>query len=168
MHQRYTRRQLLLGGTVAALGSAGCLGVSTDSGPSSNEWNLDGRLSISQAQQYNSPGCSCCEQYGSYLQENMTGSLTEIVPEDITAVKRNHGVPAELDSCHTVVLDEYVVEGHVPAKAIETLLVESPSIDGIALAGMPTGAPGMPGEKETQFAVRAFADGRVADTFAEF
>lgn len=58
-------------------------------------------------------------------------------------IKRRLGVPAPLESCHTAVVDPYVIEGHVPADLIQRLLRERPAVAGLAVPGMPVGSPGM-------------------------
>jgi len=68
-----------------------------------------------------------------------------------------------LASCHTAVIDGYVIEGHVPAADIKRLLETRPAgVKGIAVAGMPVGSPGMEYENQTQaYQVIAFgADGQ--------
>ena len=77
---------------------------------------------------------------------------------DLAPVKRQHGVPAALQSCHTGLIDGYVVEGHVPADVIDRLLRERPKIVGLAVPGMPVGSPGMeaPGQKPERYDVIAF------------
>lgn len=62
---------------------------------------------------------------------------------DLSAIKRKHGVPAKLESCHTALVDGYTIEGHVPADLIDQLLRERPKIVGLAVPGMPVGSPGM-------------------------
>lgn len=143
MSSQWTRRRTLrLGATLGMVSVTGCLG-----GSSTDTWDIDEPLPVANAHQFNAPGCSCCEQYASYLRGNLTGDLSETVPADIDAIKREHGIPGEFQSCHTLVLGDYVVEGHVPAGVIATLLEETPAIDGIALPGMPRGSPEMAGEK---------------------
>jgi len=61
----------------------------------------------------------------------------------MTSVRDEHGVPEDLEGCHTMVIGGYVIEGHVPAPIIKRLLAERPAIRGISLPGMPTGSPGM-------------------------
>ena len=80
---------------------------------------------------------------------------------DVDAVKRKHGVPAALHSCHTALVDGYVIEGHVPADVIDQLLRERPKLVGLAVPGMPPGSPGMesPSQKAQPYDVIAF-DGR--------
>ena len=63
--------------------------------------------------------------------------------EDLTPVKKKHGVPPALEGCHTALVEGYVVEGHVPADLIDRLLRERPSVVGLAVPGMPAGSPGM-------------------------
>jgi len=77
---------------------------------------------------------------------------------DLPAIKRAHGVPAQLEACHTALVDGYVVEGHVAADLIERLLRERPPVAGLAVPGMPIGAPGMetPGVAPERYRVLAF------------
>lgn len=87
---------------------------------------------------------------------------------DLNAVKRKHGVPAALESCHTGLIDGYVVEGHVPADVIDQLLRERPKVVGLAVPGMPIGSPGMesPGRKADRYDVIAFDAGGGTRVFA--
>lgn len=62
---------------------------------------------------------------------------------DLAAVKREQQVPPELQSCHTAIVDGYIVEGHVPAADVKRLLAERPAVRGLAVPGMPIGSPGM-------------------------
>lgn len=161
MTSDWTRRRLLAAGaTAVGAGVAGCA-----ASPGGDRWDADVTLSVSNAHQYSSPGCSCCHEYASYLAEHLDGPLAKSVPDDVTAVKREHGIPEELRSCHTVVLDEYVVEGHVPVEAVATMLDEEPPIDGIALPGMPSGSPGM-GGNAGDLTVYAVGGGRTSEVYA--
>ena len=91
------------------------------------------------------------------------GYTVHSVPkEDMTAIKEQMGVPDAVWSCHTAVIGKYVIEGHVPIEAIQDLLASGSDIDGIALAGMPPGSPGMPGVKAARFAIAAFDDGEAS------
>jgi hypothetical protein len=63
--------------------------------------------------------------------------------DTLVEIKNRYQVPEELQSCHTAIVDGYVVEGHVPVREIERLLQERPDVIGIAVAGMPAGSPGM-------------------------
>ena len=62
---------------------------------------------------------------------------------DLGAVKRNQQIPSQLQSCHTAIVDGYIIEGHVPVAEVERLLEERPDIAGLAVPGMPVGSPGM-------------------------
>ena len=63
--------------------------------------------------------------------------------QDLMAVKAQYQVPPELQSCHTAIVDGYIIEGHVPITEIERLRAERPDITGLAVPGMPLGSPGM-------------------------
>jgi hypothetical protein len=78
--------------------------------------------------------------------------------EDLAPIKRKLGVPRALQSCHTAVIEGYVIEGHVAADLIDRLLRERPSVVGLAVPGMPTGSPGMevPGQAAERYQVLAF------------
>lgn len=90
---------------------------------------------------YKSPTCGCCEKYVEYLREN--GFTVKTVNEsDMDAVKKRYGV-SHIASCHTALIDGYVVEGHVPVNAIRKLLKDKPSLTGISAPGMPKNSPGM-------------------------
>ena len=90
---------------------------------------------------HKSPTCGCCEKYVDYLREN--GFAVKAVNEsDMNAIKKRHGV-SHVASCHTALVDGYVVEGHVPVAAIRKLLKENPAITGISVPGMQMNSPGM-------------------------
>ena len=92
---------------------------------------------------YRDAGCGCCLKWADHASD---GLEAEVIAEnaDMQAVKDLHGVPTELRSCHTMIVDGYVIEGHVPAEAIRKLLREKPKdVIGIAVPGMPVGSPGM-------------------------
>jgi len=72
------------------------------------------------------------------------------------AVKNNHGVPPRLRSCHTGLVEDYVIEGHVPGNLISRLLKERPDVMGLAVPGMPVGSPGMEGPNPEPYDVFSF------------
>ena len=80
----------------------------------------------------------------------------------LSVVAIQSGVPADLQSCHTAKVGNYIVEGHVPAEDIQRMLKEKPAIVGIAVAGMPMGSPGMEqGSMKQPFTTMAFTkDGK--------
>lgn len=84
--------------------------------------------------------------------------VTERDEVDLVPVKRRHGVPLALESCHTALVEGYVIEGHVPADLIDRLLHERPKVVGLAVPGMPVGSPGMesPGRRPERYQVLTF------------
>ena len=91
---------------------------------------------------YKSPTCGCCSLWGRHLEQEGF-EVVAVDRTDMTVVKDSLGVPGDLASCHTAVIDGYVVEGHVPAASIRRLLEERPEARGLAVPGMPLGSPGM-------------------------
>ena len=83
---------------------------------------------------------------------------------DLAEISHKAGVPSELQGCHTMFVDGYVVDGHVPIKTIRKLLSERPAIAGITLPGMPTGSPGMTGQKTAPFTIYAVSKDGTAPT----
>ena len=90
---------------------------------------------------HKSPTCGCCEKYVDYLRENGFAVKAEN-ESDMDAIKKRHGV-SHVASCHTALVEGYVVEGHVPVAAIRRLLKHKPAIVGISAPGMPMNSPGM-------------------------
>jgi hypothetical protein len=88
------------------------------------------------------PGCGCCLNWVAHLQKAGFKVLVTESPV-MDAVKDQKGVPKTARSCHTGVVDGYVIEGHVPAADIQRLLKERPAVVGLAVPGMPAGSPGM-------------------------
>ena len=88
--------------------------------------------------------CGCCDTYAEYLEKN--GFIVDVKSlRSLTEIKRKSNVPREIAGCHTLLVAGYVIEGLVPIKTVNKLLKERPAISGIALPGMPCGAPGMMG-----------------------
>ncbi len=94
---------------------------------------------------YKDKYCGCCGLWADAFKKKGY-SVKEVEVRDMTKIKTEKSVPLELASCHTAVLDDkYILEGHVPLESVEKLQNEKPDILGIAVPGMPTGVPGMPG-----------------------
>ncbi len=108
---------------------------------------------------YKSVGCGCCGGYISAL-EGAGFSVEVETVANIDKIKDDYNIPQNMRSCHTAIIGDYFVEGHVPVEAIYKLLNENPEVDGIALPGMPSGAPGMPGMKKEKFSVYAIKQGK--------
>lgn len=107
---------------------------------------------------YKTPTCGCCKNWVEHVQAAGFQVEVQDMP-DVTPVKNEHGLPQHLASCHTAIVDGYVVEGHVPADVIRRLLSERPQVAGIAVPGMPMGSPGMevPGGRKDPYDIIAFA-----------
>ena len=113
---------------------------------------------------YKTPTCGCCRAWVDHVKA--AGFAVEVrdMP-DVAPVKHEHGVPGHLASCHTAIVDGYVVEGHVPADVIRRMLRERPQVAGIAVPGMPMGSPGMevPGGRKDPYDIIAFTrEGQVS------
>lgn len=90
-----------------------------------------------------------------------------VKPENVTDTslyRARYGIPEALASCHTAVVGDYALEGHVPAREIRRLLAERPSARGLAVPGMPNGAPGMndPRPADPYDVLLVLADGRAS------
>jgi len=107
---------------------------------------------------YKNPQCGCCDAYARQL-EALGVDVTIVDNVPVGEVKERAGLPYGLGSCHTIEMGEYVIEGHVPFAAVEKLFEERPDTDGIGLAGMPIGTPGMPGPKQDDWNVYQFRAG---------
>jgi len=106
-------------------------------------------------QVYKSPSCGCCSKWVSHLEANgFTVEATDV--NDINLIKSSFGIPPALASCHTAVVGDYLVEGHVPAEDIVQLLKQKPAIKGISVPGMPIGSPGMEGGNPQVYDVVSF------------
>lgn len=111
---------------------------------------------------FRDPNCGCCGKWAEHVRTENAVEVAETITPDMAAVKTAKGVPQDLWSCHTLTVDGYVIEGHVPAAEIERLLAERPEgVVGLAVPGMPVGSPGMEmGDRTQPYDVIAFrADG---------
>ena len=112
---------------------------------------------------YRDANCGCCLAWAGHVERGGVHDVEAVNHADMAAVKAAQGVPADLLSCHTAVVDGYVIEGHVPVADIERLLAERPEgVAGLSVAGMPVGSPGMEhGDHRQAYQVIAFGpDGR--------
>ncbi|MBB4249439.1 DUF411 domain-containing protein [Rhizobium sp. BK008] len=115
---------------------------------------------------YKNPQCSCCEGYAAYLRDN--GFEVDVkATNDLAEISRKAGVPEDLEGCHTMFIDGYVIDGHVPVNVVRKLLSEKPAIAGITLPGMPMGSPGMSGPKTENFVIYSVTkDGKPPAVYA--
>lgn len=91
---------------------------------------------------YKTPNCGCCVKWVEYLQKEGF-EVKAFNRDDLNPIKQQLGVKSGMSSCHTALLDGYVIEGHVPAQAIRKLLEERPDTRGLTVPGMPANSPGM-------------------------
>ena len=166
---RFTRRRVI--GGMAAAGSLALLGCGQPRTEHRETTEKAAGEAPAQAPQpasmtvYRDPNCGCCEEWAERAREaGFQVAVTD--SNDMPAVKRQHGVPVELASCHTTLVGNYVLEGHVPLDDVKRLLKDRPAgIRGIAVAGMPRGSPGMemPDGSKDPFQVMAFdAAGKIS------
>lgn len=105
---------------------------------------------------YRSPYCGCCEGWIDHLKQQGF-QINDIKTEEIEAIKQKYHVPDSLTSCHTGLINGYVIEGHVPGDDIQRFLKEKPNTIGLTVPQMPVGTPGMEmGNKKDPFSVLAF------------
>ena len=105
---------------------------------------------------YRDPNCQCCHKWIRHLEENNFNVLDILTP-NMASVKNSVNLPKQMTSCHTAIIDGYVIEGHVPASDIRRLLTEKADIAGLSVPQMPVGTPGMEmGERKDNFIVFQF------------
>ena len=101
---------------------------------------------------FKTESCGCCGAWVEHLKAN--GFITRVVNVDNPSDYRERGgIPNELGSCHTGMVQGYAIEGHVPASDIKRLLATKPKARGLAVPGMPLGSPGMEGPRKDPFDV---------------
>jgi len=147
----------ILAFAVAALALAGTIYVAAQSKPA-------GPL----VEVFKSPTCGCCANWVEIMRKSgFTVHTTDL--NDMTQIKKSRGVPLDVQSCHTAVVNGYVVEGHVPPADVHRMLKEKPAIAGIAVGGMPIGSPGMesPYVKAEPYNVMSFAKSGATKVFAK-
>ncbi|QNP48463.1 DUF411 domain-containing protein [Diaphorobacter aerolatus] len=126
----FTRRQLL-GGVAAALLAVPALPALA---------NKPAKIAV---EVWKDPSCGCCGDWIKHMEDN--GFAVTVHDSGNTAARAKLGLPARLGSCHTALVGNYLIEGHVPAADVKKLLKERPKALGIAVPGMPVGSPGMDG-----------------------
>ena len=146
-------KRIIIAGAVAAVGIGGTILLQQSFGPADSR--VAGVAAPLAAVVHKTPACGCCANYITYLKRK--GFEVEVQNhDDLTAIKEQYGIPGGLESCHTTVIGDYVSEGHVPVESIMSMLSEKPALAGLALPGMPAGAPGMGGVARGEFPVYGF------------
>ena len=111
------------------------------------------------------PGCGCCEQWAARVRQAFGRNVRIVDDANRAALQRQVGLPANLTSCHTAIVDGIVFEGHVPIADMRRVLASRPKgVRGLAVAGMPVGSPGMevPGVRAQRYNVIAFGAARTS------
>ncbi len=143
---------------ITVIAAVGVIGVGLVLSATSNRRELPVTPDTESAEVvvYKTASCSCCSKWVEHLQRRGLDVATVNVPNTVPARERE-GVPNRLGSCHTAVVGDYWVEGHVPADLVQRLMAESPDdIEGIAVPGMPMGSPGMEGPNPVEYDVIAY------------
>ena len=111
------------------------------------------------------PGCGCCEQWAARVRQAFGRNVRIVDDANRTAFQQQVGLPANLVSCHTAIVDGIAFEGHVPIADMRRVLASRPKgVRGLAVAGMPVGWPGMevPGVRGQRYNVIAFGAARTS------
>ena len=111
------------------------------------------------------PGCGCCEQWAARVRQAFGRNVRIVDDANRAAFQRQVGLPANLASCHTAIVDGIAFEGHVPIVDMRRVLAKRPKgVRGLAVAGMPIGSPGMevPGVRAQRYNVIAFGAARTS------
>ncbi len=117
---------------------------------------------------YRSPTCNCCHKWINHLEQNKF-NVIDMLTNDMASVKEAVDLPTQMTSCHTAIIEGYIIEGHVPAVDIKRLLIERPDIAGLAVPQMPIGSPGMEiGPKKDNFIVFTFKKAGEIGIFNEY
>lgn len=114
--------------------------------------NAQGPTPAVEVTVYKSPTCGCCQKWVTHLEDHGFKVTAHDVP-DVNPYKKQYGLPLGLGSCHTALVGDYLIEGHVPAGDIQRLLAEHPAAKGLAVPGMPMGSPGMEGPRKDAYDV---------------
>ena len=115
--------------------------------------------SVVEAKVYLTPTCGCCSKWADHMSA-ANFKVTREVTTDLESVPARKKVPPQVRSCHTAVIGDYVVEGHVPADVVRQMLKEKPKITGLTVPNMPIGSPGMEGPNPRSYSILAIkADG---------
>jgi len=116
---------------------------------------------------YKDPSCGCCRNWIEHLIKHGYRVDAKDTP-NMAEVKRTLGVPDAITSCHTALVNGYLIEGHVPAADIDRLLAKKPKIAGLAVPGMPMGSPGMEGPRTQHYQVLSFDKSGKTAVFASY
>ena len=115
---------------------------------------------------YKSPTCGCCKKWVKHMRANGFDVVAKDVG-NVNRIKSQLGVQPKLASCHTAIVDGYLVEGHVPAADVKRMLKDKPNIKGLTVPGMPMGSPGMEGHRKDKYEVLSIGHDGKTRTYAK-
>ena len=118
---------------------------------------------------YKNEGCQCCTKWAEHMDEQEFAVIEKPIP-NLYEVKAEKGITQNLASCHTAIVDGYVVEGHVPVADVQRMLKERPDAIGLTVPGMPIGSPGMEveGRDADKFDVLLIAKDGTTSVYASY
>lgn len=158
-------RKILLGLTTAA-----SMAVISASALAADPVWLEGKTDqVYSIKVYHSPSCGCCKGWIDHLEDHHF-QVESIEMNDVDPIKQQYGVPPQGASCHTAVVNGKVIEGHVPAQDIKTLLASQNNIHLLTVPGMPSGGPGMDfdGARKDHFSVYAMDKNGKVSTYHRY
>jgi len=125
-------------------------------------------LPANQVVMYKNANCQCCTRWAQHMEE-AGFTVIQKKTDNMAEVKAKYGIPHNMESCHTALVNGYILEGHVPAKEVKKLLAEQPEATGLTVPGMPIGSPGMemPGKRSDTYKVLLLGTDSVS-TFAAY
>ncbi len=117
---------------------------------------------------YKNPNCGCCDKWVKHLEEHGFTVKSQNA-SNLSSIKEKLGISKELSSCHTAVVEGYVIEGHVPAEDVKRLLTERSEIRGLSVPEMPIGSPGMEqGNKKEEYDVLAISNDGSTSVYSSY
>jgi hypothetical protein len=126
-----------------------------------------GQVAAQTVTVYKSPTCGCCNGWVDYLRDNdFEVEIFDV--QDLDPIREQYGVDRQLQSCHTALVDGYVIEGHVPVNDIRRLLEEKPDIKGLSAPGMPALSPGMASLTPKNYNVLSFDKYGKVEVFSKY
>lgn len=166
-----SNNKILVFGLLFTIGFAAALfwpsnEVETDYSPTATI-STEGKIEVVM---YKNPGCQCCTKWAALMNDDQFAVIEKPIP-NLMELKSEKGVPPRFESCHTAMVGDYFVEGHVPIADVNRLLKEKPEgAIGLTVPGMPVGSPGMevPGRQADKFDVYLVKKDGTTEIFASY
>lgn len=131
----------------------------------SDYYDKQGTSATADVVMYKNDGCQCCDKWAVYMQGNGY-SVKSVSAANLPGIKADQGIPRNMGACHTAIVGDYVVEGHVPAEDIKQLLAEKPNARGLVVPGMPASSPGMNTKPNEPYSVYLLKNDGSTEVFA--